>query len=46
MRTGKVKVEPGYDGVYGKLSAGNTTKGSYEKPPEERGPQRRLSGFF
>jgi uncharacterized protein (TIGR00375 family) len=48
MREGKLAVEPGYDGVYGKLSAKDEEKSASrrEEVAREKEPQRRLSGFF
>lgn len=45
MREGKLSVEPGYDGVYGHLSVQEKAAGR-PKEPEEKGPQKRLTGFF
>ena len=44
VRTGSVRVVPGYDGVYGKLVLG--VGGSEEKPRKERVQQLNISDFW
>jgi uncharacterized protein (TIGR00375 family) len=46
MREGKLHVEPGYDGVYGKLSVKEKAGAQRPAQTEDRGPQKRLTGFF